>query len=74
MGVASEKQAKKPMKCVWKPKNRRKNPKPEAEPGKWRVICVQRVKSKRKNPRSGFGSRKAGEKTQNRKLNQESGE
>ena len=40
MGVASEKQAKKPMKCVWKPKNSRKNPKPEAKSGKWRAICV----------------------------------
>ena len=31
MGVASEKQVKKPTKWVWKPKNGRKNPKPEAE-------------------------------------------
>ncbi len=40
MGVASEKQAKKPMKCVWKLQNSRKNPKPEAKSGKWRAIWV----------------------------------
>ena len=40
MGVASKKQAEKPTKCVWKPKNGRKNPKPEAKSGKWRAICV----------------------------------
>ncbi len=40
MGVASEKQAEKPTKCVWKPKNRQKNPKPEARTRKWRAICV----------------------------------
>ena len=74
MGVASEKQAEKPTKCVWKPKNRQKNPKLEAKTRKWRAIWVQRVKSKQKNPRGVFGSRKTGEKNQNRKLNQESGE
>ena len=35
--VASKKQAEKPTKCVWKPRNSRKNPKPEAEPGKWKL-------------------------------------
>ena len=40
MGVASEKQAEKPTRWVWKPKNSQKNPKPEAKTRKRRAICV----------------------------------